>query len=184
MNLLDNTTKKIQSLENFTNDDKVKILLESISEGILISDYESNIVYVNIRTCEIFGYEKAELENSRLDKIIPELFSEEHKSHVKHYLQKPVPRPMGQNIELFGRRKGGSIIPLEISLSFLETTSVKFGLAFITDITERKKAQDELRAQNEELDAFAHSVAHDLNSSINNIIGSGNLMLGDYNLTC
>lgn len=161
----------------------VNTLLESLSEGVIIVDNNGNITFVNNRFTELMGYTKEEITGTVLDKLIPVANQGNHHNHMKEYFTNPKKRPMGLNKDLSGIHKSGKLIPLEISLSYLEFEEGLFALAFITDITVRKKIQDELEERNEDLDSFAHTVAHDLNSTINTIASASNLVLTESALT-
>jgi PAS domain S-box-containing protein len=119
----------------------------------------------------MFGYDKQELLGHPLNLLLPLRFTAAHKQHIKKYFDHPYARPMGIVSDLFARRKDGSEFPVEVSLSHLETETGSLGLAFITDISRRKQAEWELKLRNEELDSFAHTVAHDMKSSVSILVG-------------
>src|SRR3972149_2500666 len=170
--------KKIPfSLKKFQQAIPFDKLFESIAEGVLIIDTNSMIVYVNSKTETLFGYAKNELLNQNLNIILPERLRLTHEKHVRNYFDFPKSRPMGSGIELSGIKKDNTEIPLEISLNYLQTKSANYGMAFIIDNTARKKAENELKKRNIELDSYAHTVAHDLNSSLNGIIGLNEILL-------
>ena len=155
----------------FQEDMTVKMLLGTLTEGIIVIDETGTIVLINQRIEELFGYTEEEIIGRSLNTFLPERFSGSHMSYVDVYFQKPWQRHLGQGMDLVGRRKDGTEFPVEISLSYMETEVGRLGIAFVTDITRRKEIEHELRERNKELDAFAHTVAHDLNASMSLVVG-------------
>jgi len=155
----------------FREDHTVQSLLASLAEGLIVIDSSGVIVLVNRRTEEMFGYRRNELVGRSLSMLLPERFAGIHSKHVSDYFDKPRLRPMGQGLELIGRCKDGRELPVDVSLSFVNAKEGLLGLALVTDVTLRKQAEMELKRRNEELDAFAHTVAHDLNSPLALIVG-------------
>ncbi len=152
--------------------------LEALAEGAIVVDQQGQIVTLNQRAERMFGYSVAELRGCPLEVLLPERFATSHRHLVLSYFQQPAQRPMGHNRELLGRRKDGSEFPVEVGLNYLELETGVLGLAFVVDITRRKAAEEalersnrELQARNEDLDAFAHTVAHDLKSPLAVVIG-------------
>lgn len=155
----------------FQQDVTVRTLLESIAEGVVVTDHQGYIVVMNKRAEDLFGYHASELVGRALAVLIPERFAAVHVKHLRKFFENPYVRPMGTGLDLSGRRKDGTEFPIEVSLSYLKTDHGNFGMAFVIDITSRKATEQGLKLRNEELDAFAHTVAHDLKSSMASIIG-------------
>ncbi len=154
----------------FQGDVTVRTLLESLAEGVVIIDSLGTILLVNARAEEMFGYPKEEIIGKPHSVLLPERLHKAHEEHVAHFFEEPRIRPMGQGFDLAGCRRDGSELQVEISLSFLETVNGRLTLAFISDITRRKEAEQALKDRNQELDAFAHTVAHDLKGSLHTIM--------------
>ncbi|MBI5566151.1 MAG: PAS domain-containing sensor histidine kinase [Chloroflexi bacterium] len=161
----------------FRGDVTVSTLISSFAEGLLVIDRDQRIILVNQRLEEMFGYASDELVGQFLQTLLPQRFAWLHTQHVQAYFQEPHLRPMGQGLELAGRRKDGSEFPVETSLSCLDTQAGRFGLAFVTDITQRKQAERALQDQNAALNAFAHTVAHDLQASLGTVVGMSEYLL-------
>jgi len=167
----------------FQGDVTIRTLLESLAEGVVIIDSQGTILLVNARAEEMFGYSKRELVGIPHSVLLPERLREIHEGHVAHFFVEPTVRPMGQLLDLVGRRKDGDELPVEISLSFLETINGCLALAFISDISHRKEAEKEIKAlnaqlsaraaelecANSELEAFNAAVSHDLKTPLSNI---------------
>lgn len=155
----------------FQEDITVKTLLETLTEGIVVVGETGAIVLINQRIEELFGYREEEVIGRSLTVFLPDGSAERHDLYLNSYFQTPWERRLGQGMDLVGKRKDGTEFPVEISLSYLETDMGVLAIAFVTDITQRKKIEQELRDRNTELDAFAHTVAHDLNASMSLVVG-------------
>lgn len=160
----------------FQRDVTIRTLLESLAEGVVVIDNTATIVLVNKQVERLFGYTKEEIVGRPLNILIPDRFRNAHPEHVADFFAKPKIRPMGLEQELAARHKSGREFPVEISLSHLETVSGNLAMAFIIDITLRKEAMNNLELRNEELDDFAHTVAHDLRGSLSTLIGFSELL--------
>jgi PAS domain S-box-containing protein len=155
----------------FQGDVTIRTFLESLAEGVVIIDNLGTILLVNDRAEQMFGYPKKEIVGKPHAVLLPERFRKAHEEHVAHFFEEPKIRSMGLGLELVGCRRDGSEFPVEISLSFLETINGRLALAFISDITRRKEAEQALKDRNQELDAFAHTVAHDMKGSLHVMMG-------------
>ena len=159
----------------------IKTLIGSLAEGVIFINGSGRIILINDRLSELTGYDKHEVMGQSMNIFIPDQLHEKHNSHVNAYFAQPRIRSMGIGMELIARRKDHSTFPIEISLSFLDTESGRLGIGFLTDITARKNAENELKNRNLELDAYAHTVAHDLNSSVSGIVGLSELLINPEN---
>jgi PAS domain S-box-containing protein len=128
-----------------------RALLESAAEGIVIVNAHGRIVLANVRTEELFGYQRDELLGQTLEVLLPERFQNSHADHRAVYFAEPRVRPMGIGLDLAARRKDGTEFPVEISLSFIKTEDGVIAMGFITDITERKQVEEALACEVQEV---------------------------------
>jgi PAS domain S-box-containing protein len=126
-------------------------VLESAPDGMVIVNVEGQIVVINSRTENLFGYSRQELVGQPVEILIPRRFSRLHVNHRASFLAKPQLRPMGAGLELFGKRKDGTEFPVDISLSPLRTPQGHFVISVVRDITERKRAEEQIKKLNAEL---------------------------------
>jgi PAS domain S-box-containing protein len=152
-------------------------LLESLAEGVVIINERGRIVLINKRFAQLTGYGKQEVIGQSLSIFLPEGMDRKHEQDISDYFAKPRIRPLGADLNLIAKRKDNSVFPVEISLSHLKTGTEDLGIAFITDISARKKAEEELLTRNQELDAYARNVAHDLNTPLASLINFSDLLL-------
>ena len=160
----------------FQADVTIRTLLESLAEGVVVINKSRTVLLVNARAEQMFGYARNDMIGKHHDLILPRRYREVHKKHTADFFAEPKIRPMGLGLDLVGLRRDGSEFPIEISLSYIQTTDDLFVLAFISDITLRKQVEKALKDRNEELDAFARTLAHDIKNSVAIVTGFGQLL--------
>jgi PAS domain S-box-containing protein len=132
--------------------DMFETIYHSATESLIISNKDGIIEQINPATEELFGYKKNELIGEKIDILIPKTIRHKHDDYRKSYYEKPEKRNMGAGRDLFGQRKDGSVVPLEISLNHISTGEDIKVLAMITNITERKKIEEKIVQLNQELE--------------------------------
>jgi len=149
----------------------------------------------------MFGYSRDELLGLKVEKLVPDSVRPQHHRHRDNYTSHPQVRPMGSGLQLKAQRKDGSLFPVEISLSPNMVDGEFHVIALIRDISERKQAEDHLRAvreqyttelaaKNQELERrnreieqanrlkseFMASMSHELRTPLHTIIGFSELL--------
>src|ERR1019366_1883880 len=92
-------------------------VLDAAPDAMLVVDGEGRIEFANAQTEAVFGYPRAELIGQPLDRLIPDRFRSTHPDHIRRFRAHPQTRSMGSGLELYGRHRDGTDIPVEVSLS-------------------------------------------------------------------
>ncbi len=141
-------------------------LFEHSSIGIIISNQDGEIERTNLYASNMFGYERDELIGQKIEVLIPPHLKERHIIYRKMYNQNPQPRTMGSNLNLLAVKKCGNQFPVEISLSYFETTNYRRIVSFINDITSRKKSETALKKLTEELESKVEERTEELSNAL------------------
>ncbi len=133
----------------------------AIAEDAIISvDSSQRIILFNQGGEKVFGYEENEVIGKPLDILLPQRFAHPHRGHIEEFAKSfEVSRSMAQRREVFGRRKDGSEFPAEASISKLTVGNEVVFTVILRDITQRKKAEEKLRASETYL-AEAQRLSH------------------------
>lgn len=133
--------------------DSFKIVFESAPEGLLLVDGAGRIVLVNSGCDVLFGYANEELVGRSVEDLVPDSVRPRHREIREEYQSNPGPRAMGEGKELYGRRKDGSEVPVEIALSPCNYHGKPHVLAAIRDVSARREAEAAVNRANAELRA-------------------------------
>lgn len=150
-------------------EEKFRLVVEACPGGIVMADAGGKIMLVNAETERLFGYGRDELIGQQVDMLWPTKVREEHPGYRESILADPGTRRLGAGRDLYGRRKDGTEVPVEVGLNPIQTRDGLVVLSVIIDISARKQAEQEiinhtedLKRSNAELEQFAYVVAHDL----------------------
>jgi len=116
-------------------------VIDALGDGLALTK-DDEILLVNRRCAELFGYQKDELVGRPVESLVPADLRAVHERERARYTRAPTARPMGERARLVGVRKDGATIPVEISLSPVPTTTGHLILAVIRDTTEPQRRSD------------------------------------------
>ena len=135
------------------SDELYKALFNNAAIGIILVNATGTIEAVNAFALRQFGFDELELEGQKIEVLIPTRLSHRHRKHRSNYhRQNPHNRPMGLGMDLLGLRKNGEEFPVEVSLSVYKKDDDEKVIAFVSDITIRKKSEAALLKMNAELE--------------------------------
>ena len=167
------------SQELSDSEQQFRLIVEAAPNGMLLVDEHGTIVMVNASVLHQFGYERDELLGKSVEMLIPSSSRFGHRQHRAGFSKAPETRSMGGGRELFGLRKDGSEIPVEIGLTPIQTAKGMRVVASILDITERKRLEVRLRRAERlaELGTLASGMAHEIGTPMNVILGRAEYLL-------
>lgn len=126
-------------------------LLDSAPEAIIGVGDDGAIRFTNARVPLLFGYTAAELDGAPIELLIPQRFHAGHTFARNKFLERPQMRPMSSGMALFARRKDGTEVPVEISLSRIEMHDGNVALCIVRDVSRQKLAQIQREAMQTQL---------------------------------
>ena len=127
-------------------------LFKYATESVVVTNSKGLIVTVNPSALKLFGYTENEIIGQKIEKLMASRFEAVHQTHRAGFYKNPHNRSMGIGLDLHAMRKDGSEFPVEISLSPFTLNDESYVMAFIIDITARKKVQAQMLEQKNQLE--------------------------------
>ena len=151
------------------------VLIESMSDGVVVLDARSRVVDINPAACQVIGRDASQVVGQRAEAVFADW-----PGLVEHYQD-----TADRRVEIaFGTTQW---FDLRVSPLYDRRKQLTGRLLVLRDITARKQAEaalqqytGELEARNAELDAFAHTVAHDLKNPLSVLVGYSELLEDRY----
>lgn len=173
------------------NEEKYKVLFESVPDGIITVNKEGKVVNANKRALEMFEYDFDDICEKGIEQLIPEKYRNAHVRDRNNYQKQPNQREMGTGKSLFALAKNGKEFPVEISLSPVINNSSEYKvIALIRDVSQKIETQKELtevrvKLQQKEVaeklsqakSEFISKMSHEIRTPLNGIYGFTNILL-------
>ena len=137
------------------SEEKFRTIGVAAQDAIIMVDNDGLVSFWNDAATQILGYAEDEMMFKNFHLIaIPEKYHESYRKHFVTFRQTGTGRAVGKTVEFKARKKGGEIIPVEISLSAVKIAERWNAIGILRDISERKKTEAELAEHRENLESL------------------------------
>jgi PAS domain S-box-containing protein len=176
-----------------SSEEEHRVIVETANDAVVSMDETGAILLANPATSRIFGYEPIEIVGKPLTMLMPEMMRKLHENGFKRYLATGERHVNWQGVELTAQRKNGQEFAVEVSFGELTSDGHKVFTGFIRDVSERKRAEDQLRASERSLQIaqaeiarvsrlttmgeLAASIAHEVNQPLTAVINNASACL-------
>jgi PAS domain S-box-containing protein len=152
--------------ERRRHEERFRRVAESAPSAMVMVDPAGHITLVNAQAERMFGHARDALLGQSVELLVPDRFRDHHPRERDGFLAEPRARAMGAGRDLFAKRADGSEFPVEIGLNPLDTDEGPMVLAAIVDITERKQAEELIRASLHEKEVLLQEVYHRVKNNL------------------
>jgi len=160
---------------------RLQTIVDNTADGLITVNGQGVIEYYNTACETIFGYSAGEAIGCHVSLLMPELFAQHKDGFLVAFDDEADHKGIiakGQG--LIGQRKDGRTFPLELSVSEVHMRGEPYYSGIIRDVSERRKAEEEILRSNEELERFAYVASHDLQEPVRIVSNFAELLKEEY----
>ena len=164
-------------------EENLRAVLTSVIDGIITIDDDGTVRSFNQAAEGIFGYAADEVIGNNVRMLMPEPYHSSHDGYLRNYLSSGDAQIIGIGREVVGRRQDGSTFPMDLAVSEMEVHGNRMFVGLTRDITERKRAEQELQVAKEQAEEanktkseFLANMSHELRTPLNAVIGYSEML--------
>ncbi len=182
--ITDITTEQLAEIKVRESEVMLRKIIDASLDAIINIDAAGNVIAWSDQATRIFGYTHEETMGKNMgDFIVPPQHRAAHARGMKHFLRTGEGPVLNKRIEITGFDKGGREFPIELSISPIKMDGKYFFSGFIRDITDRKKAEQDLISAKQEAEQaqlaeqqFLANMSHEIRTPMNAVIGMTHLL--------
>lgn len=159
---------------------RLKNIIDNAVDGLITMNDKGVIESFNTACETIFGYREEEVIGQNVKILMPASFKDKHDDFLENYHNTGQKKIIGSGQEVKGRKKDGTLFPLDLSVSEVNIPDRKLYSGIVRDITERKLAEDKILRSNVELERFAYVASHDMQEPLRMVASSCELVQRRY----
>jgi PAS domain S-box-containing protein len=138
-------------------------IFQEAAIGIIVTNSKFQILLSNKFADKLFGYAVDELLGENISLLIPNHLKDRHHGHLDNLgHEKSISRPMGIGLDLKAKRKDGSLFPIEISLSHFKASDSMHYIAFVSNVTLKRKVEMELLLKNQQINQLNETLEQEV----------------------
>jgi PAS domain S-box-containing protein len=183
---LDVTERKAAEEDRRRSEVRKAAMLDTALDAVITIDHEGRITEFNAAAERTFGHARDHaLGRDLAELLVPQALRDAHRRGFAHHLATGETRVLGRRVELSALRADGSEIPVELAVTRIPLDGPPMFTAYVRDLSERKRAEERLRASEDQLrqaqkleaiGTLAGGVAHDFNNLLTGILGHAQLL--------
>ncbi len=151
---------------------RLQAIIETAVDGILTIDDRGTIEFANPATCKIFQYDVSEMVGRNIHMLMPSPYHENHDGYMHNYMSTGVRKIIGIGREVQGKRKDGTVFPFWLSVSEVKMENKRLFTGIVHDLTEQKKAEEELLKLNQDLESIVAERTDKLSDVVNKLLST------------